>query len=578
VSDLRPIILDSIGAPAPKSNCALPPATSVTLDAPEACHYHAAFMARFTFDFLVIGSGVSGLTFALEAARMGTVAVLSKRGIQDSATTGAQGGIASVLDHADSFDAHVRDTIEAGAGLCVKSIVETVVRDAPARVRELERIGVKFSQDAAGAELDLGKEGGHSARRIVHAGDLTGQEISNALVAAARQDGNISCFSDHVAIDLVMGDRLGGPRSCFGAWVLDTRSGEIHTFQSPVTVLATGGAGKVYLYTSNPDVATGDGIAMAYRAGAAIANMEFFQFHPTCLYDPRAKNFLISEALRGEGGVLRRLDGVAFMESYSPRKDLAPRDVVTRAIDAELKRTGDEHVLLDMTSRDPAFLRSRFPNIHERCLKFGIDLTLEPIPVVPAAHYCCGGIMTDGHGRTDIQGLFAIGECAHTGLHGANRLASNSLLEGLVFARRAVTVAGLLQGEIVPPAPDWMEGNARPSKESVVVTQDWDEIRRLMWNYVGIVRTDNLLRRARRRLSLLLEEIQEYYWKYTINQDLLELRNIATLADLIVSSAMFRKESRGLHYTLDYPESDVHWVGDTVLRRGSDPELRALPT
>jgi L-aspartate oxidase len=533
-------------------------------------------MARLTFDFLVVGSGVSGLTFALEAARMGSVALVAKRDLLDSATTNAQGGIASVLDRADSFEAHVRDTLAAGAGLCSRSIVEIVVRDAPARVRELERIGVRFSQRAEGHVLDLGKEGGHSARRIVHAGDLTGREISKALISAAGQDDNITCFPDHMAIDLIMGDRLGGPRCCLGAWVVDTGTGEIHTFQSAVTVLATGGAGKVYLYTSNPDVATGDGIAMAYRAGAAIANMEFFQFHPTCLYHPRAKNFLISEALRGEGGILRRIDGTAFMDRYSPLQELAPRDVVSRAIDAELKRTGDEHVLLDMTCRDATFLKTRFPNIHDRCLQLGIDMTREPIPVVPAAHYCCGGIVTDGHGRTDIRGLFAIGECAHTGLHGANRLASNSLLEGLVFARRAATVAGLMRDEPSPSAPDWMNGNARPSSESVVVTQDWDEIRRVMWNYVGIVRTDNLLRRARRRLDLLLEEIQEYYWKYTVNQDLLELRNIVLVADLVVTSAMFRKESRGLHYTLDHAEPDERWVGDTVLSKGNAPELRAI--
>ena len=530
-------------------------------------------MSRTETDFLVIGSGIAGLLFALEASRMGRVAIVTKRGALDSATFHAQGGIASVLDRTDSFESHVRDTLEAGGGLCIESVVEAVVRDAPARIRELQRIGVNFSPSDDGSELDLGKEGGHSARRIVHAGDLTGREIAKALVAAVRQDDNITFHVDHMAIDLVMGDKLGGPSACLGAFVLNTRTGEVKTFQSTVTVLATGGAGKVYLYTSNPDIATGDGIAMAYRAGAGIANMEFYQFHPTCLYDPRAKNFLISEALRGEGGILRRIDGTAFMKGYDPRAELAPRDVVSRAIDAELKRTGDENVVLDMASREPEFLKKRFPNIYQECLRYGIDLTQDPIPVVPAAHYCCGGVMTDSHGRTDIEGLFAIGECAHTGLHGANRLASNSLLEGLVLARRAASVAGLVSHQNVPRAPDWRVGHAIPSRESVVVTQDWSELRRLMWNYVGIVRTNPSLRRARRRLDLLLEEIREYYWDYTVTIDLLELRNIAVTADIIVTSAMFREESRGLHYTLDFPEADDRWIGETLVREGSEPVL-----
>ncbi len=531
---------------------------------------------RYIVDFLVIGTGVGGVTFALEAARMGTVALITKRSPHDSATYHAQGGIASVLDQADSFESHVRDTLEAGAGLCRRSIVDTVVRDAPARIRELQRIGVHFSEKEHGDELDLGKEGGHSARRIVHAGDITGREISRALVEATRQTDNIRFFSDHMAIDLIMGQRMGGPRGCAGAWVLETGTGKVHTFQAKRTVLATGGAGKVYLYTSNPDVATGDGLAMAYRAGASIANMEFFQFHPTCLYDPRAKNFLISEALRGEGGVLCRLDGEAFMGEYDSRADLAPRDIVSRAIDAEMKRTGDEHVFLDMTHHPRDFLNRRFPNIYQRCSTFGLDMAADPIPVVPAAHYCCGGILTDAHGRTTIPGLFAIGECAHTGLHGANRLASNSLLEGLVFARRAANVAGLVEPESMPDAPEWREGDAIPSYESVVVTQDWDELRRIMWNYVGIVRTNRLLTRARRRLDLIEEEIREYYWHYTVTQDLLELRNIATVADLIVASAMFREESRGLHFTRDFPATDNAWLGETVISKGHRAHLERL--
>jgi L-aspartate oxidase len=530
-------------------------------------------MERIETDFLVIGTGVAGLLFALEGARMGRVALITKRGALESATFHAQGGIASVLDQADTFEDHVRDTLEAGAGLCIESVVETVVRDAPARIRELQRIGVQFSQRGAGTELDLGKEGGHSARRIVHAGDLTGREIARALVEAARQDDNIHFLPDHMAIDLVMGDKIGGPDACLGAFVLDTVTGEVKTFQSTVTVLATGGAGKVYLYTSNPDIATGDGIAMAYRAGASIANMEFYQFHPTCLWDRRAKNFLISEALRGEGGILRRIDGTPFMSVYDPRGELAPRDIVSRAIDSELKRTGDEHVTLDMTNREATFLKHRFPNIYQECLRYGIDMAMTPIPVVPAAHYCCGGVMTDSYGRTSIPGLFAIGECAHTGLHGANRLASNSLLEGLVLARRAASVAGLVRHEGVPRAPAWHVGRATPSRESVVVTQDWNELRRLLWNYVGIVRSDTLLVRARRRLDLLLEEIQEYYWNYTVTRDLLELRNIAVTADLIVSSAMFRRESRGLHYSADHPEPAEVWRGHTVITKGKKPAL-----
>lgn len=533
-------------------------------------------MSIIKVDFLVIGTGVGGLTFALEAARMGTVAVITKRGVHDSATFHAQGGIASVLDRADSFESHVRDTLEAGAGICSPSVVETVVRDAPARIRELQRIGVHFSEHAEGHDLDLGKEGGHSARRIVHAGDITGREISKALAEAARQSDNIRLFPAHMAIDLIMRERLGGAPGCSGAWVLNTNTGEVVTFQCQVTVLAAGGAGKVYLYTSNPDIATGDGIAMAYRAGAPIANMEFFQFHPTCLYEPRAKNFLISEALRGEGGILRRLDGTPFMSDYSEKAELAPRDVVSRAIDAEMKRTGDDHVLLDMTDHDEAFLTKRFPNIYRACLDFGIVMSKAPIPVVPAAHYCCGGVVVDSHGRTTIPGLFAIGECAHTGLHGANRLASNSLLEGIVFAKRAAAVAGLVKDKHNIAAPEWRAGEARPSNESVVISQDWDELRRVMWNYVGIVRTTRLLKRARRRLDLLLEEIQEYYWNYTITQNLLELRNIAAIADIIVSSAMFRRESRGLHYTLDYPNPSEEWVGNTTLTKNGKPRLVPL--
>jgi L-aspartate oxidase len=520
------------------------------------------------FDFLVIGGGIAGLSYALEAAEHGTVAVLTKRARSEGNTQYAQGGIASVLSSDDSFERHIEDTLVAGAGLCKRDAVEVTVREGPDRVKGLIALGAHFDRSPAG-DLDLTREGGHSARRIIHSGDITGREVERALLAACDEEKNIVFFSDSAAIDLLVDKRAPrGKGRCFGAYVL-LRTGKIETFLSKVTVLATGGAGKVYLYTSNPDVATGDGVAMAFRAGAAVGNMEFYQFHPTCLFHPEAKSFLISEALRGEGGKLRLRNGESFMDRYHPLGELAPRDIVARAIDAELKRTGDDCVHLDMRHLGRAYLMERFPNIYATCKEFGIDMAVQPIPVVPAAHYQCGGVVTDLFGRTSLPGLFAIGEVAHTGLHGANRLASNSLLEGLVFGHRAASVAPEVLRDAGKPddsMPDWDPGSAVDSDESVVVTHNWDEIRRLMWNYVGIVRTGKRLARARRRLDLLREEIHEYYWRFKVTRDVIELRNIADVAHVIVECASRRKESRGLHFTLDYPERDDHnWSHDTVL-------------
>ncbi|MET0389221.1 MAG: L-aspartate oxidase [Polyangiales bacterium] len=530
-------------------------------------------------DYVVIGGGIAGLTFALEAARDAEVVVVTKRLVYDAATAYAQGGIAAVLDPADSFEDHALDTLEAGRGLSHTDVVDMVVRDGPDRIRDLIELGASFTPAENGelGSLDLTQEGGHRARRVVHAGDITGREIQRALVAAARENPRIRLLEGHMAIDLIERSRFGGTRSIAGAYVLEQDTGIVHTLLSNVTVLATGGAGKVYLYTTNPDVATGDGVAMAYRAGAEIANMEFFQFHPTCLYHPRAKSFLISEALRGEGGILRHKDGSAFMARHHVQGDLAPRDVVARAIDYEMKRTGEDCVWLDMTARTPEYLRERFPNIHAECLKFGIDLAHEPIPVVPAAHYMCGGVVVDGEGRTSIPGLWAVGETACSGLHGANRLASNSLLEGLVYGRRAALAARSERTKnVAHEPPEWNSGEAVPSDEAVVVAHNWDELRRSMWNYVGIVRSERRLARAARRIALLKEEIQEYYWKHRVTTDLLELRNIADISEMIIACAQFRKESRGLHYTIDHPQTNAEFLGDTLLWRGSQARLRRM--
>jgi L-aspartate oxidase len=527
-------------------------------------------------DFVVVGSGIAGLSFALAAARVGSVAVITKDRLPEGSSRYAQGGIASVWSPDDSFAAHAADTEDAGAGLCHAEVVDLVVREGPDRVRELIDIGARFSlrPDAVDAfDVDLGLEGGHSHRRILHALDATGQELMRALQQAISADPRIQVLECTIAVDLLISNKfaLAGPARCWGIYALDLETGRIDTIRARATLLATGGAGKVYLYTSNPDVATGDGIAMAYRAGAAIGNMEFIQFHPTCLYHPQAKSFLISETVRGEGGILRRPDGTPFMASYDPRAELAPRDIVARAIDHEMKAHGFEHVYLDVSHLAQTFLEERFPTILARCRNFGIDPAREPIPVVPAAHYTCGGVVTDLGGRTDVALLYAAGEVAMTGLHGANRLASNSLLEGLVFGHRAaLDAAGRLRDDRTPlPAiPDWNPGQARDSDESVLVTQNWDEIRRFMWNYVGIVRSDRRLERARARLDLVLAEIQRYYWDYFPTADLIELRNIATVADLIIASAAHRRESRGLHFNVDCPErDDVAWRHDSILAR-----------
>jgi L-aspartate oxidase len=536
-------------------------------------------------DFLVIGSGVAGLMFALKAAESGSVALVTKKEAMDSNTNLAQGGIASVFGHHDSFELHIADTLAAGDGLCNRDVVALVVEAGPARIKELLELGVCFNrQDRADAgaeivELDLGREGGHSQNRIVHALDMTGKEVERVLVERVRNHPRITLYENHIAIDLIIQSTrmkrglvtTTHEASCCGAYVLERHSRKVKTCAARITRLATGGSGKVYLYTSNPDIATGDGIAMAYRAGATVANMEFVQFHPTCLFHPAAKNFLISEAVRGEGGILMDAGGRPFMVDYDPQKDLACRDVVARAIDTELKKSGAESVYLDISHKDADCIRRRFPNIHAKCLEFGIDMTREPIPVVPAAHYMCGGVVTDMRGRTDIRRLYAVGETACTGLHGANRLASNSLLEALVYAHAAVHEAVREMGEgsgSLPELPEWDDTGTSDSDEMIVITHNWDEIRRLMWNYVGIVRSDKRLERALRRIEIIRNEIQEYYWNFKVVPDLVELRNIAEVAHLIIKCARHRKESRGLHYTLQYPErDDQRWQKDTILRR-----------
>jgi L-aspartate oxidase len=536
---------------------------------------------EYKSDFLVIGSGIAGLSFALKVAEYGQVAIVTKKEAMETSTNYAQGGIASVFGQSDTFDLHVQDTLEAGDGLCKKDIVEMVVEDGPERIRELMDWGVAFTQEGAGnLEFDLGLEGGHSRKRIVHAGDLTGRAIEQVLVDSVKNHPRISLSENHLAIDLITystrvkrGTVTAAHEDlCCGAYVLDTETNEVHTFRAKITVLATGGAGKIYRFTSNPDIATGDGIAMAYRAGALVANLEFVQFHPTCLYHPEAKNFLISEAVRGEGGVLIDSKGRAFMGGYDSKKDLACRDIVARAIDSELKTSGDDSVFLDISDKDPGLVQERFPNIYQKCLSLGIDITKEPIPVVPAAHYMCGGVLVDTEGKSDIERLYVVGETACTGLHGANRLASNSLLEAVVYADRAAEQAvkdlESIDGEVCLDLPRWDPMRTVDSDEAIVVSHNWDEIRRTMWNYVGIVRSNNRLRRARNRIETIQKEIHEYYWDFKITSDLIELRNIAMVAELVIQCAMLRKESRGLHYNIQYAEKDdKFWLKDTILRR-----------
>ncbi|MEX1299028.1 MAG: L-aspartate oxidase [Desulfotignum sp.] len=532
-------------------------------------------------DFLVIGSGIAGLSFALKASEHGRVTIITKKNIQQSNTALAQGGVAAVFGKHDSFDLHVADTLKAGDGLCDPDVVKMVVENGPERIRELVDIGARFNMAGTGKfDFAMGREGGHSVKRIIHAHDLTGREIEDALVARAKENKNIAILEDHVAVNLITFSssvRSGVlvtqyENFCCGAYVLNNTTGRVETFHAAITLLATGGASKVYLYTSNPDIATGDGIAMAYRAGASVANLEFVQFHPTCLYHPEAKNFLISEAVRGEGALLIDANGRRFMEDYTPEKELACRDVVARAIDSELKKTGAESVFLDISHKDPNFIRQRFPHIHARCQAYGIDITTDPIPVVPAAHYMCGGVATDLNGKTDVQRLYAVGETACTGLHGANRLASNSLLEALVYAHNAyldaVNALPAIKKNMDLTLAPWDETNTTDSDEAIVVSHNWDEIRRLMWNYVGIVRSDKRLQRAARRIKTIQDEINEYYWDFKLTADLVELRNIATVAKLVIQSALLRQESRGLHYNIGYPErDDTRFLVPTILKK-----------
>jgi len=509
-------------------------------------------------DVLVLGSGAAGLALALHAGEYARVTVLAKGSLPESNTWYAQGGISAVLDDSDTFDSHIEDTLAAGAGLCDPETVRFTVEHGPEHIAWLESLGVAFTREPAQADAPyhLTREGGHTHRRVIHADDATGRAVETVLLQRARAHPDIELLAQRNAVDLITRTDADGGRRCVGAYVLDTERGEIDTVRAGAVVLATGGASKVYLYSSNPDGATGDGIAMAWRAGCRVANMEFMQFHPTCLYHPRAKSALISEAVRGEGGRLLLPDGSRFMQRFDERAELAPRDVVARAIDHEMKRLGADCLYLDIAHRGAAFIEQHFPNIHARCLEFGIDITREPIPVVPAAHYTCGGVVTDHDGRTDLAGLYAVGETACTGLHGANRMASNSLLECLVFARTAAADIERLRPaeQPVPEVPRWDASRVTHSDEEIVVAHNWDELRRFMWDYVGIVRSDKRLERARRRVDLLLAEIDEYYGNFRVTHDLLELRNLALVADLIVRSAAARTESRGLHCTIDHPE------------------------
>lgn len=518
-------------------------------------------------DYLVIGTGIAGLSFALKAAEVGSVCVITKKESQESNTNYAQGGIASVLSPEDSFDLHIQDTLEAGAGLCRREVVDLVVKAGPQMVQELIDWGVRFTRegrDEAGP-LALGREGGHSTNRIAFSADLTGREIERALTEAAAAHPNIRKFEHHAAVDLITEHHLfgadpvtGGPINCYGCYALDAAAGEVVKFVARATILCSGGVGQIYEHTTNPRIATGDGVAMAYRAGASVGNLEFVQFHPTTLYRPGANSFLISEAVRGHGGVLVNRAGERFMDDAHPLASLAPRDIVARAIDSEMKKTGEPCVYLDITHVDADEIRERFPNIHERCLSFGIDITKDRIPVVPAAHYACGGVFTDTWGRTDIRGLLASGEVACTGLHGANRLASNSLLEALVFSDRALRAAteSMDRSRALPDVPDWEEDDVFNAEEWVLLEHDREMVRKLMWDYVGIVRTNFRLKRAARRIGVIAQEVEAFYKRTKVTDALVELRNLTTVAALTVRCALNRKESRGLHYNADYPDRD----------------------
>jgi L-aspartate oxidase len=520
------------------------------------------------FDVLIIGSGLAGQSAALRLAEHCQVALVSKRTLEDSASGWAQGGIAAVLDSRDSIEAHIHDTLVAGAWLNDAAATRHVVENGRHSIEWLIEQGVPFTKDDAGYHLT--REGGHSARRVIHVADATGFAVQDTLTRKVRKNPNITVLESHIAIDLITGEKLGTDENrCFGAYVLDSRNGEVLTIGAPNTLIATGGAGKVYLYTTNPDTSTGDGIAMAYRAGCRVSNMEFIQFHPTCLYHPQAKSFLISEAVRGEGGLLRLPDGTRFMLEHDERAELAPRDIVARAIDFEMKKRGLDCVFLDISHKGEAFILNHFPNIHARCLELGIDIASEPIPVVPAAHYTCGGIVSDLQGRTDVSGLYVAGEASCTGLHGANRLASNSLLECMVFAEAVVKDILSSKPYPLPVLPIWDESRVTDADEEVVISHNWDELRRFMWDYVGIVRTNKRLKRAGHRIGLLMREINEFYANFRVSHDLIELRNLVMTADLIVRCAMQRKESRGLHYSRDYPDVLPKAKNTTIRRRRS---------
>lgn len=521
------------------------------------------------YDVIIVGSGIAGLNTASNLDPSLKVALITKTKLGDGASWLAQGGIASVSskNESDSFESHIEDTLKAGAGLCNSNVVKYCIENGPDVVKDLVNIGVDFSlRDLIEApEYDLTKEGGHSHRRVYHSGDITGESIVERLLSKVKSKNNVTFFENHTSINLIHQD----DGRVIGIYALNNASKKVITFVAKVVVLATGGAGKAYLYTSNPDVATGDGIAMAYRAGAVISNMEFYQFHPTCLYHPDAKNFLISEAVRGEGGILRLKNGERFMEKYDDRKDLAPRDIVARAIDKEMKMTGADCVYLDVTHLDHSFIKQRFPNIYSKCKKHGFDMTKDLIPVVPAAHYCCGGIKVDLDARTTLKGLYACGECSCTGLHGANRLASNSLLEAMVLSKRlAKTIEKDLKTlPVIDKTPTWESSWAKIPEETILIHHNWDELRRTMWNNVGIVRTMDRLRNALKRIEMIEAETEAFYWKYELSKDLIELRNIVTVAEIIVVSAMSRKESRGLHYIVNFPKPSENFLKDTILAR-----------
>lgn len=519
------------------------------------------------FDILILGSGLAGQSLALRLADKRRVALVTKKSLDDSASSNAQGGIAAVLDDTDSIDAHIQDTLTAGAGLCNPEVTRYVVEHGHAEIDWLIAQGVQFTRDEkAAVGYHLTREGGHSHRRVIHVADATGAAVQETLTKNVRKHPNIKIFERHIAIDLITGAKLGlSEQDCFGAYVFDIDANKVRTFSASHTVLASGGAGKVYIYTTNPDTATGDGIAMAWRAGCRVANMEFVQFHPTCLYHPQAKSFLISEAVRGEGGILCLPDGTRFMPQHDPRAELAPRDIVARAIDYEMKKRGLDCVFLNISHKPADFILSHFPTIHAHCLKFGIDMTRDPIPVVPAAHYTCGGVVTDLCARTDLPNLYAIGETTYTGLHGANRLASNSLLECLVFGEAAARDILATTPRKLPKLPHWDESRVTDPDEEIVISHNWDDLRRFMWDYVGIVRTNKRLERAQHRINLLEREIDEYYANFRVSNDLIELRNLVLTAHLIVRCAQHRQESRGLHFSLDYPTL-LPQARDTMLR------------